>query len=431
MTISLQKILGKLNINVDLSDKLTGDILWNFVSFGIIAINGIILNILIVSIYGSSALGLFNQIYAVFIVLSQLAVNGIHFSVLKSVSLEDRQPELSRLFSSALMTTGIVSLVVIGITFPLVNQASNIFQSEFMNTGIILTLPGLFFFSLNKVILAFLNGKRKMKTFAAFQGLRSVFMVAFLLLHSWLIHNGNSLSIIFSLSEGLLFLTLLPFVYRNLSLHFDKAYLQNAIQHFKFGLKATSGNILLELNTKVDVLILGLFVSDREVGIYSFAALFIEGFVQLPTIIRNNINPILAAKYHNGTRGDFKEFLKKVIRYSYMVFIPLGIIGMIAFPVVGLVKTDFPITIAWLYFAIMLVGLISASGFLPLLMTFNQAGKPGIQSLVQVFIFLVLVMCVLIFTNLFGTVGAAVGVSFSYLIQVIIIGLFIRKILVQ
>ena len=428
MIALVQRILGKLNIKVNLSDKLTGDILWNLLSFVLIAINGVVLNILILSRYGSASLGLFNQIYASFIVLSQLAVNGIHFSVLKTISLGGDSRDSSQKFTSALTLAAVVSALVIGLIYPLVNQASRIFDSQYMTAGIKLVLPGLVFFAMNKVVLAFLTGQRRMKLFATFQALRSVFLLVFLLLHIWIIHDGNTVSMIFSLSEGLLFITLVPILIKNFCLRFDKTFFQNTAQHFIFGLQATGGNILLELNTKVDILILGLFVTDSQVGIYSFAALFIEGFMQLPTIIRNNINPILATRYHQSNRSDFKTFLRSVIRYSYLVFVPLGIVGMLVFPIVGLVKTDVNIQTAWLYFGIMLAGMLAASGYLPLLMSFNQAGKPEIQSLVLLCITLVLAVSVLGFTICWGTLGAAIGVGFSYVAQAVIIYLFLRKI---
>ena len=428
MIAFFQKLLRKFQISVDFSNKLTSDILWNFVSFSVIAVCGIALNILIVSIYGSSALGLFNQIYAIFIILSQLAVNGIHFSVLRSTSLCVDQRELSKIFTSALALVIFVSIVLVGLAFPLINQASAIFKSDYLTSGVKLVLPGLVFFSLNKVILAFLNGQRRMKTFAIFQGMRSIFLLTFLLLHAWLIHDSNSISIIFTLSEGLLLLCLFPLVYQNVTIHFNKSFIRSVVTHFRFGLKATGGNILMELNTKIDILLLGLFVSDSEVGIYSFAALFIEGFLQLPTIIRNNINPILASKYNNNKQGEFVTFLKSVIRNSYMIFVPLGVLGILAFPLTGLIKSDLNIQITWLYFVIMIAGVILASGFLPLLMTFNQAGKPGLQSLVLLSTTIVMVISILIFTRLFGTLGTAIGVGLTYIIQAGIIGGTLKKI---
>ncbi len=411
----------KCKLKIDLTEKLTSDVLWSFFSFGLIAINGVILNLLIVSFYGSAALGLFNQVYAIFIIISQITVNGIHFSVLRTISLGGHRTELTRQLTSALVLTLFTAVIVVGLSIPLVNQASKIFNSEFMTAGIKLVLPGLVFFSLNKVILAFLNGQRRMKLFATYQLIRSIFLVGFLLLHAWLVKDPNTVAIIFSLSEGLLLITLLPVVVRNILIRFDRLFFQNIFEHLKYGVKATGGNILLELNTKIDILILGLFVSDSQVGVYSFAALFIEGFMQLPVIIRNNINPLLAAHYQEENFEKFKIFISSVTRNSYKFFVPLAVIGLLAFPLVGLVKTDINMPTAWLYFTIMMVGLLAASGYLPLLMTFNQVGKPGAQSLLLFFITLTFGVIVLGCTAIWGAIGTAVGVGLSYAFQ----GIFI------
>ena len=44
------------------------------------------------------------------------------------------------------------------------------------------------------------------------------------------------------------------------------------------------------MNTKVDLLMVGLFLSDSKVGIYSLASLFAEGFLFV-IVIQNILNP--------------------------------------------------------------------------------------------------------------------------------------------
>jgi hypothetical protein len=67
------------------------------------------------------------------------------------------------------------------------------------------------FFSLNKTMLALLNGLSKMKAYAIFQALRFIFMLFFLLLLVWLGAPGYYVPIIFSCAEGLLlFIMLIP-----------------------------------------------------------------------------------------------------------------------------------------------------------------------------------------------------------------------------
>ena len=69
-----------------ISKKFTSDLIWNFFSLGILACSGIIINIFIARYYGSSYLGVFNQVFAIYILLSQFAIGGVHFSTLKHIS---------------------------------------------------------------------------------------------------------------------------------------------------------------------------------------------------------------------------------------------------------------------------------------------------------------------------------------------------------
>ena len=64
-------------------NKLTLDISWNYLSFFILAISGLIINFIIALSFSSEGLGIFNQTYAFFVIFSQFSVFGIHYSVLK------------------------------------------------------------------------------------------------------------------------------------------------------------------------------------------------------------------------------------------------------------------------------------------------------------------------------------------------------------
>jgi O-antigen/teichoic acid export membrane protein len=53
------------------------------------------------------------------------------------------------------------------------------------------------------------------------------------------------------------------------------------------------GGMLSDLNTRVDIILLGYFVNDASVGIYSFAAVFAEGFGQISYVVKQNLDPII------------------------------------------------------------------------------------------------------------------------------------------
>jgi len=91
--------------------KFQIDFSWNFLSLGILAISGILINFVILSFYSVDALGIFNQTYAIFVIASQFSVLGIHFSVLKRASKKHK--DIAR--HSKILISGIMSVLIIAV----------------------------------------------------------------------------------------------------------------------------------------------------------------------------------------------------------------------------------------------------------------------------------------------------------------------------
>jgi O-antigen/teichoic acid export membrane protein len=74
-------------------EKFRSDVAWNFASLAFLGVSGLGLNVLIGRTFGPADLGIFNQVWAVYIFFSQLAVGGIDLSVLKEVAAhrDDRE----------------------------------------------------------------------------------------------------------------------------------------------------------------------------------------------------------------------------------------------------------------------------------------------------------------------------------------------------
>ncbi|MFC1461294.1 hypothetical protein ACFLQR_02100, partial [Verrucomicrobiota bacterium] len=49
---------------VSTASKFQKGVLWNALSFGVMAVSGVALNVLLVAVYGAATLGVFNQVYA-------------------------------------------------------------------------------------------------------------------------------------------------------------------------------------------------------------------------------------------------------------------------------------------------------------------------------------------------------------------------------
>ena len=86
------------------------------------------------------------------------------------------------------------------------------------------------------------------------------------------------------------------------------------------------------MNTKVDLLMVGLFLSDSKVGIYSLASLFAEGFLEFVIVIQNSLNPKIS---HLISKKDFNYlviFLKKIKKSSYIIITTLGFLSIFMYP---------------------------------------------------------------------------------------------------
>ena len=66
--------------------------------------------------------------------------------------------------------------------------------------------------------------------------------------------------------------------------------------------------LFIELNTRIDVLILGSFVSDSLVGVYSLFSLISEGFYNLFTVM-NILNPRITRYMNEGLFSEIKKLI--------------------------------------------------------------------------------------------------------------------------
>lgn len=405
------------------ASKFSVDLIFNIVSFFICGVIGVLFNVIIIRYYDAATLGFFNQIYAVFIFLSQVSTWGLHLSVQKFIPQYSKQRKhISNIFTSALIVTLIFSSFITLITLCLKNIPGYIFNSEAVKNGFIYAVPGLLFFSLNKVILAFMNGMRFMIAFAIFNFLRFALML--ILLVYILLSNIQEryLALIFSIPEAILFLALFLYNIKYYGYSSIKRLIHLCKLHFRFGSHAALGNIFLDINSKVDVIILGMFLPDGKVGIYSFAAFIVDGFLQLFLVFRTNINPIITKIFYSEKRAVLEKMVRTKIVIFYKIFIIIGISAIVIYPIfLKLLKVNEFFLLNFAIFSILSIGCIAGSGYIPFQMIFNQTGFPRLQSIFLFCIFAINVLLNFILVPIWGVLGSAVATSLAFVIQAVLL----------
>jgi Membrane protein involved in the export of O-antigen and teichoic acid len=303
--------------------KLSQDIAFSLGSFAVLAISGIVINIVITVFRDAAALGVFNIAYAVYIVASQVAVWGLHYSVLRHAAYHASDQEAR---GHMLLTAAVCSIAMGLGAGAVVFQAEPLFavafNSETTGAAIRNTALGLTVFPLNKVLIAYLNGLREMRAYAVLQALRYLMIMALVALVA-----ASSLPIevstfCFFVAELLTLVTACLYIAsRRLvgTLGFRRSWV---VRHYQFGTKALAAGLFTEVNSRVDVLMIGIFLSDRATGIYSFAAMLVDGVYHVLAMVRINFNPILVAAIRDR---DWRTVLN-LRRQARRIVLPVTIV---------------------------------------------------------------------------------------------------------
>ena len=92
--------------------KFGRDLAWNVGAFGVLALSGVVLNVVMGSVYGPEALGVFSQAFALYLFASQIAALGLHLSGLKHISEHAGDTAQCRRIAGAVLVPAVVSASV-------------------------------------------------------------------------------------------------------------------------------------------------------------------------------------------------------------------------------------------------------------------------------------------------------------------------------
>ncbi len=405
-----------------------GDITANYIALAFVACSGILINLLIVRQFSPAELGIFNLCYAFLVVVSQLSTFGVHLSCLKSISISDKvqQPQI---LQAGLLLVGVISFSIAICFYLSIPIIVGILSVSNIADALEVICIALVFYSFNKVLAFSINGMRRMKLFAMVQAGRALLLLSYIVLVSFYPDWNYPLVGAFLFSELLLFVTMVLVLSPMLRInqHFDS--LTNWIRrHFKFGKEAFLSGFSTELNTRLDVLVLGIFFNEATVGVYSFVSMLVEGFYQLLVVVKNNINPMLASMIRNQKLLDLEMFSNRIFVVVFTGFLLSSLTLCLMYPFLAqFLELGVEIESAVNILIILLVFMVLASGWLPFDQILTQAGLPWLSSRLYLLAMTInLCLNLLLVPNL-GMFGAAIATGISWLSFAIMLDLMVRK----
>jgi O-antigen/teichoic acid export membrane protein len=288
--------------------------------------------------------------------------------------------------------------------------------------------PGLFFFALNKVLMSIVNGAGRMRAFAIFTSIRYLGILVALLAAMHFELPGARLAYVFSAAEAFLFVVLAIEVGRLVDWRIAAGFGAWVKTHVVYGAKSVLSGVMLELNAKVDIWMIGMFMYDQHVGIYTFAAMIAEGVYQLLVVLQNNYNPILARLLAERDFTTLRATVRKGRNLTYAGMTAVAIVAVLLFPLAVAILTDKPdFALSREPFTWLMVGIVAASGYIPFGQTLLMANRPAWHTLLMVLTVLVNVAGNWILIPWIGLSGAAIATAISMASSVLFLKWLVRQ----
>jgi O-antigen/teichoic acid export membrane protein len=423
-----------------LAGKFRQDVVWNLASLGVLSVCGTLLLILIGRTYDEATLGVFQQTATAYFIFSQLAVAGIDRSTLRAVAAHADDRVLRRsIIGGALVSTIVLAGLVTAFYWASIPWLATWFHdSPRVPIGLAASAPGLFFFALNKVLLAVVNGVQRMRAFAVYQALR--YLLLLLGLVGFLVFDverqyGDRLAAVFSIEEIVLSLVLGIEVWRQMSApargeertERRGTWRTWSGEHLRYGVKSVASGVLLEINTYVDTAMIGHFMTDTAVGVYAVASQIAQGLFQILWVLQNVYNPILAREIAGRRFDELMITVRRGRRWTYAGMAIVGLAAVYLYPfVVDLMFAKPGFLASWGPFNYLMIGTVLAAGYIPFAQTLLMSGHPGWHTLYMVATVICNVIGNWILIPILGIEGAAISTGGALFLSVFILKATVR-----
>lgn len=416
--------------------RLRRDIGWNLVSVALLGVVGLGLNFAIGGWWSADALGSFTLVTIPFFAFAVLGACGLQYAVLRAIAERpDERDRIAVVVVGALLPGVVLAAVVTALFVALRGLMGDVLDSAAVTEGVLWAAPGLFCFAINKILLGVVNGLRRMRAFAIYTCLRYVLIAVGLgLARVWRL-DAEQLPVIWTFTEGVLLLVLVVELFatvavaRGVSARVEgDGWFAWARRHLDFGARGVLATLASEINSKIDVWILGIALPDDRVGIYSLASALYEGALQIAIVLQNNLNPIIARDLAHGELRPIEALARRTRRWFVPLMVAACGLGAAAYPlVIPPLIGDPAFADGAAAFGILMAGLALASPWLPLNQVLLMAGRPGWYTVFVTIVFAAnLVGCVALIPVL-GLEGAAVATAISIAVSAVLTVVMARR----
>ncbi len=407
-----------------LQSRFSRDTIWLVAAQAVLMISGFGINFLIGKSQGADALGVFNQALAFYTILSTFFALGLNNTITKKVSEGQRSSaELQEILNTNLAITFLASSTLSALVVMIALKCPHVFSSDELARVVYIPMLALPFFNLNKNFGAYFTGMRMQKRFAIQRILRWVIIVAYVTFAVLTQKSAQFTLWCFITAELTVFLVNLILMWNRL---FTRVRQSVVADNLKFGMKTYIAELISVLNSSMDVILIGYFLTNAETGVYSFIVYFVKTLHIFPGIMMQNFSPIISKSWVSGQMEELKKRMLSIRKLNSAVVTFQLLALVVMYPIITIyIKQEFNSTL-WLFLlaacGAYVYALISWSGSM-LIMT----GKLNENIFRTLLIILLSATCTLVCSHFMKLYGACLAYSINGIIAFIATRTFIKK----
>lgn len=309
------------------------DTSWSLASLVIAAAVQFILRIFLARYYGAADLGLYTLAFSVYSFGLVFSGFGINVGLVKYVA--EHKEDTRNI--NILMTNGSAISVFSGCIMGLLLYLSAPYISNYffrlpeltpLLRFISISFP---FIALEKSVLGFLNGLRRMRLFALINIMQNILVIVLTFLA---ISRGLGISYaVLALVLPLIFISLISLAFVRKSISGFKIAGSSVVVKMllAFGFYVVLANGMGTILTYTDSLLLGHFMTEIDVGYYTVAIILVQMVALPPSAVQSISGPMIASYWGKNQKENIGILINRCMKYAafYAILVAL-VIGFLS-----------------------------------------------------------------------------------------------------
>lgn len=412
------------------ANKTIRDVQWSFLSLATSSLAHLLLRMVLGKELGPKGLGTYTLVFTIYMFGMQFAAFGFGAALTNYIAEHKNNIDKTKEYISSGVIGSITSGTIMGILIYTFSEfiSTNFFHIPKMVTLLKITAVCFPFIAIQKATTGTLNGFRKMNHFAMVNVLQNTFVFLISIFFVLFLKMGVTGAVIgFVVPTVVIGVFSLLFVRKSFFLP-SRVVLSSVLREITwFGFYVVLGNSIWLINTQIDSLLVGRFMSETDVGYYATAVIIMQGITLLPSAIQAVTTPAMATYYGKREYSKIKELVKntmlKTFAIEFIFLIFLTIFGK--YIITTLFSKEF--APAYVPMLVLSIGYLVYAPWMSVGAIFACIGKVNLS-------FKLNGLCAILNTTLnlllipnFGLIGAASATTFSLIISFMINFHFIKK----